>query len=281
MDIYLLIEGKQEGPYTEEQIRESLTGGRIPNDLPAWHQGLSDWMQAKDILLSLPHPSTLPPAFKPFSTTATLSVTVDQTKAVIQTESRPWYRSVAFVGLLIGIPASLMLIGSLCFVLLNNTIDASSPNVAILTALQQDDQLGKEYKSERMGIHDSGATGDDALDQVARLTSNLVAKMKAIPISDCPADFQEAYTRHINCWSDDADAIAQHPHIQSGDEALLEGFLRGLAGDPTGGAFEKQYQIDSYLKTEHDRSIDIKRSWEDVEAVATRYGVHPSDYSSN
>jgi len=43
-DIYLLIEGKREGPFTETDIRESLAESVIPSHIPAWHEGLSDWI---------------------------------------------------------------------------------------------------------------------------------------------------------------------------------------------------------------------------------------------
>jgi hypothetical protein len=49
-DIYLLIEGKQEGPYSEEQLRQSLAIGQIPNDLPAWRDGLTDWVPVHGLL---------------------------------------------------------------------------------------------------------------------------------------------------------------------------------------------------------------------------------------
>ena len=43
-DIYLLIEGKQEGPYTEEQIRQSIVDGSIQGDALAWREGLPEWI---------------------------------------------------------------------------------------------------------------------------------------------------------------------------------------------------------------------------------------------
>jgi hypothetical protein len=43
-DIYLLIEGQQQRPYTEDEVRQSLAEGLIPNDLPAWHEGLLEWV---------------------------------------------------------------------------------------------------------------------------------------------------------------------------------------------------------------------------------------------
>jgi Flp pilus assembly protein TadD len=49
-DIYLLINGAQEGPYTEDQVRQSLSEGLIPADLPAWHEGLADWLSVANVL---------------------------------------------------------------------------------------------------------------------------------------------------------------------------------------------------------------------------------------
>jgi hypothetical protein len=330
MEIYLLIEGKQEGPYSEDQVRDSLAAGQIPSDLPAWQKGLPSWVPVTNIISTNQLPPSVPPPFVPasFPPVRYVQSTAQDTSADIQPASYPWYRSSVLVALAIFIPwimgpflavflkpimiAGLIVVASgplyykdkgelktlpqwnrwLAGVLLLIAVpyycsilwsasNSSSASAPILAALQQDAQLGKEYKSERGSIHDSGATGDDALNQVAQLTSNLVSRMKAIPIGDCPSEFQEAYTRHINCWSDYADAVAQHPHIRSGDEAVLEGFLRGLGGDPTGGAFQAQDEIDSYLNTTRERNNDVKRSWEEVEAVAIRYGVKPNDYSGN
>lgn len=50
MDIYLLIDGQQEGPYTEDQVRQSLADDRIRNDLPAWCEGLTDWVQVSALI---------------------------------------------------------------------------------------------------------------------------------------------------------------------------------------------------------------------------------------
>jgi hypothetical protein len=61
-EIYLLIEGQQQGPYTEEQVRQSLTEGLIARDLPAWQGGLADWIEVECLLASgpekLPHRKT-------------------------------------------------------------------------------------------------------------------------------------------------------------------------------------------------------------------------------
>ena len=54
MDIYLLIENQKHGPYEEDQLRQSLLAGQIPNDLPAWHDGLDDWVQVGAIIKAAP-----------------------------------------------------------------------------------------------------------------------------------------------------------------------------------------------------------------------------------
>jgi hypothetical protein len=48
--IYLLSEGKEDGPYTEDEIQQALAWGFIPSDLPAWREGLADWIQVGRLL---------------------------------------------------------------------------------------------------------------------------------------------------------------------------------------------------------------------------------------
>jgi hypothetical protein len=48
-----LIECEQQGPYTEEQVKQSLAEGLIPNDLPAWHEELADWVKVENLISSL------------------------------------------------------------------------------------------------------------------------------------------------------------------------------------------------------------------------------------
>jgi hypothetical protein len=50
VDIYLLIESQQTGPFTEEQVQQSLAAGLIPGDLPAWHAGLTEWVQVESLI---------------------------------------------------------------------------------------------------------------------------------------------------------------------------------------------------------------------------------------
>lgn len=55
-DIYLLIDGKQEGPYATDVIQQALAWGFIPADLPAWQQGDAELVPVGS-LLGLPKES--------------------------------------------------------------------------------------------------------------------------------------------------------------------------------------------------------------------------------
>jgi len=60
-DIYLFIDGKQVGPSTEDQLRQSLASGAISPSVLAWHNALSEWVPLGR-LLGLPGSETpLPP----------------------------------------------------------------------------------------------------------------------------------------------------------------------------------------------------------------------------
>jgi len=52
-DIYLLHEGRREGPYAEDEIEQALAWGFIPVDVPAWTEGLTDWIKV-GTLVGLP-----------------------------------------------------------------------------------------------------------------------------------------------------------------------------------------------------------------------------------
>jgi ABC-2 type transport system ATP-binding protein len=49
-DIYLLIEGKQTGPFTEEQVRHSLAKGHIPADSLSWQDGIPQWITVANLV---------------------------------------------------------------------------------------------------------------------------------------------------------------------------------------------------------------------------------------
>ena len=75
-DIYLLIENQKQGPYTEDQVRQSLGEGQIPSGLPAWHEGLADWVTVEELISSIQEGSSKSqvPVRMPCPTSSALTV---------------------------------------------------------------------------------------------------------------------------------------------------------------------------------------------------------------
>ena len=67
-EIYLLIENQQQGPYTEEQVRQSLAEGLIYGELLAWKDGLDHWVEVKSLIAEGQARSNLPRAIDPLKT---------------------------------------------------------------------------------------------------------------------------------------------------------------------------------------------------------------------
>ena len=53
MDIYVLINGEQAGPFPEEDIRSRLKLGELVDSTPAWRDGLQDWQPISSLLASM------------------------------------------------------------------------------------------------------------------------------------------------------------------------------------------------------------------------------------
>ena len=59
---YIAVEGKQQGPFTEEQVRQKIQAGDIHRTTLVWYAGLAEWTQAgqvsnlSDIFKHLPPP---------------------------------------------------------------------------------------------------------------------------------------------------------------------------------------------------------------------------------
>jgi ABC-2 type transport system ATP-binding protein len=55
-DIFLLIEGSQRGPLTEEDVRHSLARREIPDNTPAWREGMAAWSPVRSVVGTAPAP---------------------------------------------------------------------------------------------------------------------------------------------------------------------------------------------------------------------------------
>lgn len=106
-DIYLLIKGQQQGPYTETQVKEWLTEGILSSDLLAWHEGMADWVEVENLLAHAEVPQASPSVPKvvpqPFRA---LSPTV-ATEAV----SKPKSQTLKHIGIGAAGLAALMILG--------------------------------------------------------------------------------------------------------------------------------------------------------------------------
>ena len=129
---------------------------------------------------------------------------------------------------------------------------------AMRSVIRQDNDLSTEVNA---AIGKGGINTDEDLDRVAALIRNYVAAARQIDINSCPRDFAESYYRHLSAWSDQAEAVSSHPHIPSEDEALIEGFFRGLNGDITGGVIQRQDELNQWLGQVKARDADIHRTW--------------------
>ena len=74
--IYLHLNGEQQGPYTEEQIRKALSEGQITSEVLAWREGLAEWqpLSAVSGLVPMVAPPPFPP--QPTQVTATKSESI-------------------------------------------------------------------------------------------------------------------------------------------------------------------------------------------------------------
>ena len=275
-DIYLLIEGQQTGPYSLEQVNQSLANGSVTGDLPAWRVGMAEWTPVQTLLAS----SSLDSGHCVIGSGVTQRQEASPSMApvtksrILSLENFKWMALGAGICGVIGVGIFLLIFG----LSMVGNVFHGSPSDSIRTALRQDADLGSEYKKATSGISRQGLN-DRGLDAYARQTNNLASAMRRVDISHCPREFQEAYRQHITCWARMANIVANHPHIRSGDEALLEGFLRGVGGDPTGGAFAVQDEYNSFVSQLREESLNLERSWDEVKLSAEKYGINTKDYS--
>ena len=66
-DIYLLIEGGQQGPFTAEKIKRYLAQGRISHNQPAWREGLAEWVGIQGLLTETAEPAVEAPSVEQVS----------------------------------------------------------------------------------------------------------------------------------------------------------------------------------------------------------------------
>lgn len=141
---------------------------------------------------------------------------------------------------------------------------------SIRAVMRQDEELTKSLGREMKAMK---FRNEESLDAVASLMQDYIDQAKQIDTKFCPRDFAEAYYRNLAAWSDEAETFRSHPHIQTGDEAFVNGFFRGLQGDASGGAGEIRAEVNEWQKNVTAKQSEIDRTWAEVQALAVRYGA--------
>lgn len=106
--------------------------------------------------------------------------------------------------------------------------------------------------------------------------AQLVARLRAIPLDECPGDFQDAYLTHIHAWESLAELerkALQFKEHTSSDDAMVEAFVRGLLGDPWGKMNEVKHDANRLTEEHQSIVLKIKDSYNAVERVAVRHGA--------
>ena len=122
---------------------------------------------------------------------------------------------------------------------------------------------------ESVLAQDSGSSSN------VKSISEVVTRMRNIDLDGCPDDFRSAYVKHIHAWESaqllevDAKSISDRYNSTS---ALVESFLRGFVFD-FGMVGEAGAAIDKFTARQQQISLDIQRTFQDVETVAIRYGA--------
>jgi uncharacterized protein DUF4339 len=81
VNIYIAKDGKQAGPFSDEQIRSMLNGGLISDEDLGWREGIGDW-QPIGVLMGAPQPPPLPPRLKPVEHPVRRSLTKEPPRGI-------------------------------------------------------------------------------------------------------------------------------------------------------------------------------------------------------
>ena len=65
MNIYIHKDGQQLGPFTEQQVKDSIYQGRFNGNDLAWKEGAADWQPINSLIGGTPPPVSAPPATPP------------------------------------------------------------------------------------------------------------------------------------------------------------------------------------------------------------------------
>jgi len=118
MNITILRDGTNYGPYTLNQVKEYLGNGALSETDLAWHESLSDWLPLKDVILHAAAPPPLPVANQHIEAAP---------------ERKQSSKRKIIIGLAVGL--GVVVIGTIALVALGSSEQVSHPFASIPTTL--------------------------------------------------------------------------------------------------------------------------------------------------
>lgn len=117
---------------------------------------------------------------------------------------------------------------------------------------------------------------DAATTPNAKSVSEVVTRMRAIPLADCPADFSEAYLSHVHAWESAAEVEKESQAYNANYNstgAFAEAFVRGFFGDFFGKMNEASADGKRLKQHIDEADMRVKQTYRRVEEIAVRYGA--------
>ena len=136
--------------------------------------------------------------------------------------------------------------------------------IQIAAVLKRDKELSEAMVA---AVGQTSGTTDERADRAAELMHDYVVEAGQAQMNSCPPDFVEAYHQYLSFWSDEANLLSSHPHIPSEDEAFVNGFFQGLAGDLTTVVVQQQ-EINAWIQRVKAGLNEIQRAHDIVARVA-------------
>lgn len=130
-----------------------------------------------------------------------------------------------------------------------------------------EDALNREVQNQK-------TDAEEDFDHIAEYLDDFVERARTIDTHQCPREFAEAYSRYVSAFAEEAAMLHAHPHIPSGEEAILATVIKGLQGDPMGEVRAISDSLDAWAKRWRDKADRATQAGRDVKDIAVRYELY-------
>lgn len=159
----------------------------------------------------------------------------------------------------------ILIVGGVIFIRHLGEIDDAKHIEAVLA---QDKALGDTLNGR---MRDVKGDSEEDFDRIAGYFDDFVERERGIDTRDCPREFADSYSRYVSAFAEEATVLRAHPHIPSGDEAFVLGFIKGLKGDPTGEMREISDSLNGWKNRWHENADRATQAEQEMRAIAVRY----------